>query len=50
MINSSKNRLLVYYAPHRMMPGAYSFSVFRTWVRAYVRMNVRPSVRMCVHT
>ena len=33
-----------------MMSGAYSFSVFHTWVHAYVRMNVRPSVRMCVHT
>ena len=29
-----------------MMPGAYSFSVFRTWVRAHECM----SVRMCVHT
>ena len=34
--------------PHRMMPGAYRFSVFRTCVRGYVRTNVRPSVRMCV--
>ena len=33
-----------------MMPGAYSFSVFLTFVRGYVRTNVRPSVRMCVHT
>ena len=33
-----------------MMPGAYSFPVFRTSVRGYVRTNVRPSVRMCVRT
>ena len=32
------------------MPGAYSVSVFLTFVRGYVRTNVRPSVRMCVHT
>ena len=35
---------------HRMMPGAYSFSVFRMWVCAYVNTNVRPSVRMFVRT
>ena len=32
------------------MPGAYSFPVFRTCVRGYVRTNARPSVRMCVRT
>ena len=37
-------------APHLMMPGAFSFSVFRTCVRGYVLTNVRPSVRMCVRT
>ena len=31
--------------PHRMMPGHI---VFRFCVRGYVRMNERPSVRMCV--
>ena len=35
---------------HRMMPGEYSFSVFRMCVCGYVRTNVRPSVRMCVRT
>ena len=34
---------------HRMMLGAYSFSVFHTCIRGYMRTNVRPSVRMCVH-
>ena len=36
---------------HRMMPGACSFLVFHTSkVHGYMRTNVRPSVRMCIHT
>ena len=35
---------------HRMMSGAFSFSVFCTCLRGYVRTNVHPSVRMWVHT
>ena len=31
--------------PHRMMPGAYSFYVFRTCLRPSVRMFVRTYVR-----
>ena len=33
-----------------MMPGAYSFSVFRTCILGYVRTNVHLFVRMCVCT
>ena len=40
----------VFMPLHRMMPGAYSFPVFRTCVRGYVRTNVRPLVRMYVRT
>ena len=40
----------LFMPPHQMMPGAYSFLVFPTWVRAYMHTNVCPSVRICVHT
>ena len=37
--------------PHRMMPGAYSFSVFRTCIRGYVRTCVQMYVLLyeCVY-
>ena len=41
---------LLLMTPHRMMLGAYSFSVLRMCVRGYMRTNLRPSVRMCVCT
>ena len=46
----SVNRVCLFMPPHRMMPGAYSFSVLRTCVHGFMRRctNVRPSVRMCV--
>ena len=31
-----------------MMPGAYSFLLFRMWVHGYMLTNVHPSVQMCV--
>ena len=48
----------VFMPPHRMMPGAFSFSVFPTFVRAYectsfctnVCMYVGMYVPMYVHT
>ena len=32
--------------PHRMMPGAYSFSVIHTWVRAYECVYEHDPVRL----
>ena len=43
----------VFMPPHLMMPGAYRFSVFRTWIRAYectVRLYECVYVRTYVHT
>ena len=33
--NSNEYTMYVFLPPHRMMPGAYSFSVFHMWVCAY---------------
>ena len=27
---------VIFMPPHQMMPGAYSFSVFYTWVHVYI--------------
>ena len=35
------NQMQIIMPPHRKMPGSYSFPVFRTCVRGYVRTYVR---------
>ena len=35
MAISADNKFIIFMPPHRIKPGAYNFSVFHTWVRAY---------------
>ena len=48
IVSFLNNWALFFMPPHRMMPGAYSFSVFRTCIRMYVRLYIHTYVRTYV--